>query len=108
MARYSGKVGFGTQVESAPGVWVDEITERSYFGDVNRNIRQLQPGEQLNDDLRVNNEISIVADAYASEHFFAIRYVEWSGARWTVTTVEVRAPRLILQLGEVYNGPTPD
>ncbi len=51
--------------------------------------------------------ISIVADAYARGHFFAIRYVEWAGERWTVTNVEVQAPRLILQLGEVYNGPTP-
>jgi hypothetical protein len=108
MARFSGKVGFGVPVESAPGVWVDEITERTYYGDVNRNARMLQQGEELNGDLRVNNEISIVADAYASEHFFAIRYVEWSGVRWTVPNVEVRAPRLILQLGEVYNGQTPD
>lgn len=107
MAKYSGKVGFGTSVESTPGVWVDEITERSYFGDVNRADRMLTEGEQLNDDLRVNNEISIVADAYASEHFFAIRYVEWAGQRWKVSHAEVRRPRLILQLGEVYNGPLP-
>ena len=107
MARYSGKVGFGANIESAPGVWVDEITERSYFGEVNRGDRMLTQGENLNNDLRVNNEISIVADAYASEHFFAIRYVEWAGERWTVSHAEIRRPRLILQLGEVYNGPLP-
>jgi hypothetical protein len=48
-----------------------------------------------------------MADAYANEHFFAIRYVEWAGVLWTVSMVEVQSPRLLLRLGEVYNGPTP-
>lgn len=107
MARFYGKVGFGKSVESSPGVHVEEITERSYFGDVDRNSRLLQSGENVNDDLSVNNAISIVADAHASEHFFAIRYVEWEGVRWTVSNVEVQRPRLILQLGKVYHGQLP-
>lgn len=106
MARYFGRIGYGETVETDPGVWVDGIVERSYFGDVIRNIRKLDEGEHLNKDLSVSNSISIVADAYANDHFFAIRYVEWAGTLWTVNTVEVQAPRLILRLGEVYNGPT--
>lgn len=54
----------------------------------------------------MGNSISIVADKYANEHFFLIRYVMWEGVRWTVTNVEVRAPRLLLSIGSVYNGPT--
>jgi hypothetical protein len=107
MARFFGRVGYGSSVESAPGVWVDVIVEKSYYGDVVRNSRQLREGENLNFDLNVQNSISIVADAYAQEHFFEIRYVEWAGVLWTVTSVEVQSPRLILRLGEVYNGPTP-
>lgn len=106
MAKFYGKIGYGNPVETAPGVWTDEIVERSYFGDVVRNSRRLTPGEQVNDDLSVGNSISIVADAYANDHFFAIRYVEWAGVRWTVPSVEVQSPRLLLSLGEVYNGPT--
>lgn len=105
MARFSGKIGFGSQVEDKPGVWVDAITERSYFGDVIRNNRMQQEGEHLNNDIKVNVSISIVADAYVIEHFHAIRYVEWAGQLWKVPNVEVQAPRLILQVGEVYNGP---
>lgn len=107
--RYSGKVGYGTSVESesAPGTWEDSIVEFSYFGDVVRNTRRLTEGEDLNPDLSVSNSISIVADAYANGHFFEIRYIEWAGTLWTVTDVEVQAPRLLLRLGEVYNGPTP-
>jgi hypothetical protein len=107
MARFFGRVGYGESVETTPGVWIDQITERSYYGDVIRNARSLQEGENLNPDLSVRNSISIVADAYANDHFFAIRYVEWAGALWTVQSVEVQSPRLILRLGEVYNGPTP-
>jgi hypothetical protein len=106
MAKFHGVIGYAENVKTAPGVWQDVITKRSYFGDVVRNTRQLREGENLNNDLSVGNSISIVADAYASEHFFAIRYVEWAGALWTVSDVEVQSPRLLLRLGGVYNGPT--
>lgn len=106
MAKFHGKVGYAENFQQAPGVWVDVIVEYSYFGDVIRNTRQLTDGENLNKDLTVGNSISIMADAYAREHFFAIRYVEWAGTLWTVSDVEVQSPRLLLRLGEVYNGPT--
>jgi hypothetical protein len=106
MARFHGRVGFGHQTETTPGVWADVIAEHLYYGDVVSNSRGLREGENLNPDLSVGNSISIVANAYASEHIFAIRYVEWAGELWTVVNVDVQPPRLILRLGEVYNGPT--
>lgn len=107
MARFFGRVGYAEElVETDPGVWVESIVEYSYYGDVIRNSRYLRDGEHLNSDLIVENLISIIADAYANEHFFAIRYVEWAGVLWTVTSVEVQSPRLLLRLGEVYNGST--
>lgn len=105
MAKFHGEIGYGESVEKAPGVWEDVITEKLYFGDVIRNSRQLREGEGVNNDLSVGNSISIVADAYANEHFFAIRYIRWAGALWTVSNVEVQSPRLVLRLGGVYNGP---
>jgi hypothetical protein len=106
MAKFHGKVGYGAPVAESPGVYVDGIVERSYYGDVIRNSRALSEGENLNQDISVGNSISIVADAYANEHFFAIRYVEWAGSLWTISNVEVQRPRLLLRLGEVYHGPT--
>lgn len=105
MAKFSGIVGYGENVQTAPGVWQDVIVQRTYFGDVVKNTRKMSEGQYLNNDLSVGNSISIVADAYADEHFFAIRYVEWAGTAWTVTDVEVQRPRLLLRLGGVYNGP---
>lgn len=106
MAKFYGVVGYGEHAETAPGVWEELITRRSYYGDVVRNARKLENGEGLNKDISVSNSISIVADAYANDHFFAIRFVEWAGALWTVSDVQVESPRLILRLGGVYNGPT--
>jgi hypothetical protein len=107
MTRFFGRIGYGESIETAPGVHTDNIVEYSYYGDVIRNSRELRAGENLNPDLSVQNSISIVADAYANEHFFDIRYVEWAGVLWTVDSVEVQSPRLLLRLGKVYNGTTP-
>jgi|tagenome__1003787_1003787.scaffolds.fasta_scaffold15842220_1 hypothetical protein len=107
MARFHGRVGFGISTETAPGVWSDVMVEHVFYGDIVQNRRMLVQGEKLNKDLSVGNSISIVGDAYAREHFFAIKYVEWAGQLWTVADVTYERPRLTLQLGEVYNGPTP-
>lgn len=106
MARFYGEIGYGETVEQFPGVWEDSIIERPYYGEVIRNTRRLDGGGKVIDDLSVSNSISVVADAYANDHFFAIKYVRWMGVLWTVTEVEVQRPRLILSLGGVYNGPT--
>jgi hypothetical protein len=105
MAKFFGKIGYGISMQTAPGVWEDVIIEYPYYGDVLRNSRGLREGEKVNNDLTVGNSITIVADAYANEHFFAIRYVEWAGTLWIVVDVVVESPRLILRLGGVYNGP---
>jgi hypothetical protein len=107
--RFHGKVGYGTTVESetSPGVWEDVITERDAYGDVIRASRAQTEGESVNQNLTVGNSISIVADAFASENYMEMRYVTWQGVRWSVTDVAVERPRLVLTLGEVFNGPLP-
>lgn len=104
MAKYFGKVGFATTVETSPGIYEETIVERNYFGDVYRNSRRLQSTDQVNDNINVSNEISIVADPYANENFHAIRYVEFMGAKWKASNVDVKSPRLVLTLGGVYHG----
>ena len=104
MNKFYGKIGYAISEETVPGVWVERIVERSYYGDVIRNIRRLQSSENLNDDINVSNEISIVADAFANQNFHSMRYVEYMGTKWKVTSIEVKYPRLILSIGGVYNG----
>lgn len=104
MAKWCGIIGYAEQVETTPGVWSEQITERKYYGDVIRNNRRLQSAGKLNDDINVGNEISIIADPFANNNFHSMRYVEFMGTKWKVTTVDVQYPRLILSLGGVYNG----
>lgn len=107
MTKFYGKVGYGHNTEIRPGVYDDVITEYFYYGDVVRDTRKLSTGEKVNDDLTIGNSFSLVVDKFAYENFYAMRYIEWMGSLWKITDVEVQAPRLILRVGGVYNGPTP-
>lgn len=106
MEKFYGKVGYCVTTEDPPesGVVKDVKTERMYYGDVLKNQSRWQSAQNLNDNLRVGNRISILADAYAYQNFSNIKYVEWMGVLWKVIDIEVERPRLILALGGEYNG----
>ena len=106
MAKWFGNVGYAETIETPvnSGVWVETITERPYYGDTIRNTRLLQSSGELNDNVNVSNQISIVADPFANQNFHAMRYAEFMGNKWKITNVEVQYPRLILTLGGIYNG----
>lgn len=104
MAKWYGKVGFATTVETEPGIYKNKIVEESYFGDLTSNFRKLQNSGEVNDDVNIANKISILADPFAVNNFHSIRYAEYLDTKWKVTDVEVQHPRLILTLGGVFNG----
>ncbi len=106
--KYSGNIGFWEgDIETPPGsgIWIPSIVERHYVGDVIYNYRKFseESGKQ-NENFRVSNRISILADLYFKTNYPSIRYIIWNGVKWKVPTVEVSYPRLILEIGEVYNG----
>ncbi len=104
MAKFYGKIGFSAESsETSSGVWTPAITELDYCGDILKNTRRWQPGESVNDDLSLENKISILADPFAYANFNTMRYVKWMGASWKITNVEIQRPRLILTIGGVYN-----
>lgn len=106
MAKYYGMIGFAETVETEPGYHEEVIKELPYFGDVLSNFRNLQPTTVgTNDDINISNRISIVADPYANNHFYAMRYATFAGSKWKVKDVDAsQYPRLILSLGGLYNG----
>lgn len=104
MAKYSGLVGYGTQTETSPGIWNTEIAERPMRGDVLSRSRDYVGSDKINDDIEIQQRISIVADPYAYQNFTNILYVTYMGAKWKVTSVEVQRPRLILSMGGLWNG----
>lgn len=105
--KFFGAVGFGTQVNNVPGVWEEVIVERNLYGDLQNNYALIRATDKVNSDQTVNNQLSLVADAFAYEHYDAIRYVIWMGVAWTVSSIRLTPgnPRLILTIGEVYDGP---
>ncbi len=106
MAKFHGIVGYVLTEETSPGVFTesDPPIEKTYFGDVIRMTSKTMSGESVNDNFTINHRISIVADPFAYENFCYIRYVNWMGTLWKVSSVEVQRPRLILAVGGVYNG----
>lgn len=103
MAKFYGEIGYVETIETEPGVWVENIIKRNYYGDLIRNTRSLVSSGNVNDNINISNEISILADPYANEHFHSMRYVEFMGAKWKISNIEVKYPRLILTIGGLYN-----
>lgn len=104
MAKFYGEIGYAITEETKPGVWTETIVVKNYYGDLIRNTRRLQNSNNLNDNVNVSNEISILSDPFANENFHTMRYVKFMDVKWKVSSVDVQYPRLILSIGEVYNG----
>lgn len=105
MARFSGAVGYATRITTAPGVKSDTIVERSYKGRyLNRTVSD-SGDDKVNVDRDLSSRISIVADASLREHYRNIKYVkDEDGVYWSITSRELKRPRLILTTGGVWNG----
>lgn len=105
MEKFYGVIGYAVPEETAPGVWMDKITEREYFGDIlNNTSKWSSDSDSTMDELNVNNRFSILADPFAYENFQAMKYINFMGTNWKITSVDVQYPRLILTVGGIYNG----
>ena len=106
--KFFGKIGFVDYVEEdpigAPGVFIEVVTEREYSGDLPRMINHSQAAsEKVTDDLKLNNQLSILLDPYALDNFSKIRYVTFLNSKWEVSAVEVQYPRLLISFGGLYH-----
>lgn len=104
MAKFSCKIGYAIPVETAPGVWTDQTIEKNYRGDVILNQQRWQQAEKLNDDLNLDNSVSIIADSFAYANFGYIAYIIWMGRKWRIQSLAVSRPRIVLQIGGLYHG----
>lgn len=107
MAKWFGKIGYGSSSENEPGVWdyEENIIEREYFGETIKNYnKKYRSSDKIVDDITTSTDISIIADPFAFENLVNIRYAEILGVKWKVEDIEVQHPRLKLTLGGLYNG----
>ena len=107
MSKWFGKIGYAIQEESEPGIWEEKIIERDYYGDLLTDNRKRQSNNNVLDEITLSNMISIIADPFAYNNCSCMAYVEIMGARWKISEIEVKPPRLNLTIGGVYNGNTP-
>lgn len=105
MAKYCGRVGFTMTEKIKPGVSAPVTKYVKYRGEVERKTIKSEPQtSQLNNEFNVSNIINIIGNEYAFKNFQHISCVEYLGAFWRVTSVEVIHPRLKLTIGGVFNG----
>lgn len=104
MAKFCGVIGYTISTDEGNGIWVDNVVERTYMGDILRHNWNYETSEGVNDNINLSNEISIVADPFACDNFHAMKYVVYRGTKWKIRSVREEPPRLILTLGGVYNG----
>ncbi len=107
MGKFYGKIGFivTEEKQGSPGVYEEVVTERTYYGEVIRNVKRWQGvADHRNDDVTIDAQISILSDEFMNKNLSHIRFIEWMGAPWNITSVEPQYPRLILSIGGVYNG----
>lgn len=104
MSRFFGYIGFAKEEETAPGVWEKIIEERLYSGEVLDNRWRTQTGSSVNSDIVFNGDFSVLLDPYMIKNHPFIVYVKYRGIRWKVTGVNPSHPRLMITVGEVYNG----
>lgn len=106
--RFYGIIGYGIPSEDDYGVVTNRIIERMHMGDIIKVVTRNEPAQQVNNNIRLNNSFSIVKDAFITENFQYIKYIVFNGARWEVSsaTVDPDRPRINIEAGQVYNGPS--
>lgn len=110
MSKYSGHLGFFLESkEDPPGIWMPAgVVEKEAKGDVLRASRSFNTTtESSNDNLEVDNQISIIMNPYINDNLDKLRYVTLYGNRWKIKNIAINRPRLLLTIGGLYNGELP-
>lgn len=103
MAKYIGRIGFVTHVETSVGVYEPSLEFVKIRGDVLKDYASWQKSDSVNDDINISNKISIVATKEVINNISIIKCVEYAGSLWKINGIEIQRPRIILTIGGIYN-----
>ena len=96
MSRFSGLLGFVRTELSDGGIYNEVATEIKVKGTFRKISSRVYSEQEVNASVRLANEIF--------NHLNSLKYVVWKGTKWSVTTITLEPPRVIIMLGGVYNG----
>lgn len=71
------EIGFGNYVETSPGVWGEEVVEKTYTGNFVKKYLNSKSTNDFNDELDISFSINFIPDKYFWEYFHRISYIVW-------------------------------
>lgn len=104
MPKCSGVIGYTLAVETQPGVWTEDVTEKKYYGDIVRDNRKIVDQGVINNGITISNNISIVSNKFMLENMAFMTYITFMGSKWRINSVDIKPPRIIITIGGLYNG----
>lgn len=104
MGRFAGYLGFVIDEEIKPGVFQPKAVEKFYKGTTKNIYRRWDQPQEVDDQLTLSEEITVVTNSYLLENIGALRYVVQYGTKWAVKSIHHDRPRLVITLGGEYNG----
>lgn len=104
MPKCSGVIGYALAGETQPGVWTEDITEKVYYGDIVRDNRRVVDQGEINGNINISNNISVVSNKFMLDNLAFMRYISFANSKWKIDSVDIRPPRIIITLGGLYNG----
>lgn len=106
--RYSGKLGMSQQTEVRPGIYEDVIAEVPVLGTVNQVTSVLEGGDRVLPGYSTTTNIEVPARSVGERDNSDIRYITYKGKAWQIASIVEQYPNIVIYIGEVYNGPTPE
>lgn len=104
MPKCSGVIGYALVGETQPGVWTEGITDKKYYGDIVRDNRKFESGnDKMNEDISITNKISVVSNSFMLENLSFMKYITFMKSKWKISSVDISPPRIIITIGGMYH-----
>lgn len=106
--KLTGIAGFEldqVEREDMPSVFESKVVTKKFRGELlSQTWRNQNSDKSTNDNLLNNNKISLVINKFFMTNIANLKYVEYNGVKWKVESFDIKAPRIHITLGGVYNG----